>query len=107
VFGDDARPFERASVELTLEDTTYADAPAVPVALLVLRDVSHAGTPGAGLPFVLHRPPASPGRRQTLRVLVDLDGDGRPGAGDYRNAESVPVPPGPVTDLVVRVKRLA
>jgi hypothetical protein len=106
VFDDDARPFSGASVELTLEDTTYADAPAVPVARLVLPSVSYDGEPGGGVPFALTREPVAPGRRQTLRVLVDLDGDGRAGPGDYRNAESVAVPAGPVRGLQLRVRRI-
>lgn len=106
VFGDDARVFERATVELILEDTTYADAPAIPQARLVLRAVSYDGRPGGNIPFSLQREPVPPGRRQSLRVLVDLDRDGRQGRGDYCNTESVPVPPGPVRGLVVRVKRI-
>jgi len=106
VFGEDARPFQDASVEVVLEDTTYADAPAVAVARLVLRAVSYDGAPGGSIAFALPRPPAAPGRAHTLRILVDVDGDGRLGKGDYRNAESVPVPLDAAAALTVRVKRI-
>ncbi len=107
VFGEDSVPFEGASVEVTIEDTTYADAPAVRLARLVLRAVTHDGRAGGSIPFSLRRDASAPHRRQSLRVVVDVDGDGRLGVGDYRNAESVPVPPGPVTGLVVRMRRLS
>jgi uncharacterized lipoprotein YbaY len=106
LFGEDARPFQDASVEVVLEDTTYADEPAVPVARLVLRAVSYDGAPGGSIAFALPRPPAAPGRRHTLRILVDVDGDGRLGKNDYRNAESVSIPPDTTESLTVRVKRV-
>jgi hypothetical protein len=104
VFGEDARPFQDATVDIVLEDTTYADARADPVARVVLRGASHDGSTRA-IPFALPRPPAVPGRSYTLRVLVDVDGDGRLGPGDYRNAESVSILPD-TRSLDVRVKRV-
>ena len=105
MFGDDALPFRGASVELILEDTTFADAPAIPVARRVLSSVSYDGG-GGSIAFVLHRDPVEPGRHHSLMVLVDLDGDGKLGRGDYRNAESVPVPPGSARDLIVPLRRI-
>ena len=106
VFGDDATPFRNASIELIVEDTTYADGPAVPVARQVLPSVAYEGERGGSIPFVVHRDSPASGRRQTLRVLVDVDGDGKLGPGDYRNAHSVPIPPGSSTDIVVPVLRI-
>ena len=106
VFGGDTAPFQGVSVELVLEDTTYADSPAIPVARLVLSSVSYDGAVGGSIAFALRRDAVAPGRRQTLRILVDVDGDGRLGRGDYGNAESVPVLPGSTRDLVVRVRRV-
>jgi hypothetical protein len=106
VFADDARPFRAASIEVILEDTTYADAPAVRLARTVLRDVAYDGARQGGIAFELERPPAPPASQQCLRVWVDIDDDGRLGKGDYRNAERVAVPHGTTTGLVVRMKRI-
>ena len=105
VFGDDVLPFAGASIEVVLEDTTQADAPASPVRRVVLHPVAHDGVVGNAIGFSLRRGPVPPGHRQSLRVLVDLDGDGRLGPGDFRNAESVPIPPGSIRDVIVRVRR--
>jgi hypothetical protein len=106
LFPGESEPFEDARVEISLEDTTYADAPASPVGRCVLEHVTHRGGAGEGIGFVLSRPPPPPGRQQSLRVLVDVDGDGRLGRGDYHNAESVPVPAGAVNGLEVRLRRV-
>lgn len=106
VFGDDAAPVAGATIEIVLEDVTLADARAVPVARAILRGVTCDGAAGESVPFSLRRPQAAPERRQTLRVLVDVDGDGRLGRGDYRNAESVRVPAGSTRELVVRLVRV-
>lgn len=106
VFGEDAVPFQNGSVLVILEDTTYADVPAIAVSRLVLSSIDHDGTVGGGVAFVLYRDPVPSGRQHSLRVLIDVDGDGRMGRGDYRNAAHVPVPSGPITDLVVPVRRV-
>lgn len=80
-----------ADVHVWLEDTTYADAPAVVVAHVALRAISYAGEPG-GIAFrIADVPELSASRTYTLRVLVDLDGDGRPTRGDYVAVQAISV----------------
>ena len=104
LFQDDAVPFSRATVRVTVEDTTYADAPAEPIASWSSEDVSYPrDATGIRFDITLNQEP-SPRRRYTLRALIDVDGDGRLGSGDYTNVAAVPL-----TDerpLEIRVKRL-
>ena len=84
--------FEGADVHVWIEDTTYADAPAIRLFHKRISEVSYAGEP-EGISFTLdHEPDRPPGRTRTLAVLVDLDGDGRPGRGDYISYQAVSVP---------------
>lgn len=106
VFGADASPFVDASVEVVVEDTTSADAAAEPIARVVLPAISYDGARGEGVTFAVRRAPPAQGRSHTLRVLIDVDRDGRLGLGDYHNAESVPLPSGSLAGLSVRVRRV-
>ena len=91
-FVPDRPHFDAADVHVWIEDTTYADTHAVAVFHLRLARVSHAGEPG-GIPFTLNDNPQRPkGRTYSLAVLVDMDGDGEPGRGDYVSFEAVRVP---------------
>jgi hypothetical protein len=94
LFGDDACAAPHADVILRVEDTTYADAHARTLDTIVRAHVTIDG-PGAVVPFTCDLGPslsaAPPGRRLTLRVVVDLDGDGRLGAGDYVNTIAIPL----------------
>ena len=90
-----------------IEDTTYADAPAIRVVERSMTDVSYDGDPD-GIPFTLEwdaEPSRSPGRSCSVVAFVDLDGDGRPGRGDYVCYQAVPVPR-PGTVARVRVQRI-
>jgi hypothetical protein len=93
-FGPEAPCIDAADVYVYVEDTTYADAPAITVYRERLLGVSYAGDPG-GIVFTLdyqaHRPANA---THTLRVLVDLDRNGRPGRGDYVSYLAVHVPVG-------------
>ena len=96
---------DAADVYVDVEDTTYADAPAVTVFRERLTGVSYAGEP-EGLAFRLHYSSQRPaGATHTLRVLVDLDRDGRPGRGDYVSYQAVRVPEGGAV-AHVRVRRI-
>jgi uncharacterized lipoprotein YbaY len=69
-----------AWIVITLEDTTYADAPAE---RLAERTVPFTvGFGGHTVAFLLEGGAPASGRRYTLRAVVDLDGDGRVGPGD-------------------------
>ena len=77
-----------------VEDTSYADAPAVMLFSERLLGVSYAGEPG-GIVFQLDYHSDRPANAtHTLRVLVDLDRNGRPGRGDYVSYQAVQVPAG-------------
>ena len=83
---------EAANVHVWIEDTTYADAPAVEVFRRRMSGVSYAGD-AEGIPFTLDDTPDRPeGRTYTLSVFVDMDGDGKPGRGDYVSYQAVSVP---------------
>jgi hypothetical protein len=59
-----------------------------------------------GLAFTLdYEPGAVEGRSCSLGVLVDVDGDGVPGRGDYVSYQAVRVP-APGEPALVRVRRI-
>jgi len=108
MFGDDARPFADATVHIWIEDTTYADAPAIALAHWTRPHASRGDT-DPSIPFdatLNERPPSANTRRLTLRALVDLDGDGEPSVGDYVNVESIRIPAGDDVRLDVKVTRV-
>jgi hypothetical protein len=97
-----------ATVHVWIEDTTYADAPAIHVAEHRMTNVSYDGDPD-GIPFALEWPDErsrSPGHTYSVAAFVDIDRDGRPGRGDYVCYQAVPVPR-PDTVAHVRVQRIA
>jgi hypothetical protein len=109
MFGDDARPFADATVHIWVEDTTYADAPAIALARWTQPHVSRGAPPELSIAFDLtmaERPPSANARRLTLRALVDLDGDGEPSVGDYVNVESIRIPAGDDVRVDVNVTRV-
>ena len=105
-FGPEPPHLEGADVHIWIEDTTYVDAPAIRLFYKRISDVSYSGEP-EGISFTLdYEPDRPPGRTRTLAVQVDLDGDSRPGRGDYISYQAVSVPEeGHVAD--VRVQRIA
>jgi len=106
LFGDDASPFSGATAHVFVEDTTYVDAPSVTLGSWRREGVAYPAD-APGVPFeIAVEPDPLEGRRCTLRVLVDLDGDGSVGRGDYLNIESIPVGRGGEA-INVRVKRFA
>jgi uncharacterized lipoprotein YbaY len=87
---DDDEPSAGAIVYVRLEDVSRADAPATVVAEQVIRE-ARPGPQAGGLEFTLHGGPLDPQRRYSVRVHVDMDGDGAVGAGDYVSTTSHPV----------------
>jgi uncharacterized lipoprotein YbaY len=90
IFPREAGPLRDARVFVLLEEVSLADAPAV----IVGRQVQeHTALPGGGaaLPFEVHAPPPDPRASYSVRVHVDLDGDGEIGPGDYVSTAGYPV----------------
>jgi hypothetical protein len=62
----------------------------------------------APIAFAVSVPPPGPGDRYAVRVLIDLDGDGRVGRGDFVSTQSHPVlAPGAPDPVVVPVQRVS
>lgn len=80
-----------ATVYVRLLDTSRADASAVTVSTLTLREVALDLVAQEGIDFSLEVPAVNPRTRYTVSVLVDLDGDGQSSPGDYRSMEAYPV----------------
>ncbi len=92
-----------ATVHISLEDVSYADAPATVVAEADVLHVEHRpqrpdadrGSGGTVVPFALRPVPGAPvidpRRHYAVRVWVDRDGDGREGPGDLHSDQRHPV----------------
>jgi uncharacterized lipoprotein YbaY len=91
-----------ASVHISLDDVSYADAPATTVAETVIHHVRHQpaesdhGEPvGTVLAFTVRPPPGAPvidpRHHYAMRVWVDRDGDGKAGPGDLYSDLRYPV----------------
>ena len=89
VFGADSEPFTGADVYITVEDTTHLDTLASVVAQSKLVGVTSGG-PGSSVAFAVDVP-RLPGRRLSLRAVVDLDRNGKLSAGDYVNVVAIVV----------------
>jgi hypothetical protein len=77
------------SVFVVVEDTSFADAAATPVA----RGRFVAQPQARVVRFGLELPPLQARAAYTVRVHVDMDGDGRLGVGDLHGAAPLrPVP---------------
>ncbi|MCB7137465.1 hypothetical protein [Cellulosimicrobium marinum] len=83
---DDA-PGAVATVRVSVEDTTLQDAASVRLAEAVLPGVDVA--PGGRVPFAVDVDDAPVGA--TVRVHVDVSGDGDVAPGDLLTVQSVPV----------------
>jgi len=91
VLGGDVRAFSGATVYVRLEDVSRADAAATLIAEQVLRDVSHRARRADRLAFQLQGKPPDRKASCSVRVHVDVDGDGQISLGDYISMESYPV----------------
>jgi uncharacterized lipoprotein YbaY len=99
IIAESSPAFADASLHISLDDVSYADAPATTVAETVIRQPSQpdrrGGTGSTVLAFAL---PALPGtqvidsrRHYAVRVWLDRDGDGRAGPGDLYSDQRYPV----------------
>ena len=80
-----------STVYIRLQDTSRIDAPALTVSESIFQGVDMDELRGAGIDFRLEVDEVDPRSRYEVRVLVDLDGDGRLSAGDYTNTMAYPV----------------
>ncbi len=88
-----APPFQGARAIVRLRDTTYADAPARPLAEQVLEGIRHDRGAAEELPFTLRGPSPPPEARDArVSAHVDVDGDGRISPGDLVSEQSYPAP---------------
>jgi hypothetical protein len=91
VIFEGTRSFAGAIVYVRLEDVSRLDAPSAVIAEQVIRDVAHQAGSQQGLEFSLYGQIPDDQASYTVRVHVDVDGDGRVSRGDYLSMESVPV----------------
>lgn len=82
-------PARAAAVYIRVEDVSYSDAPAQKIAEEVLRDVriSSDGRLAFSLPIGELRPTGD----YSVRVHVDVDGDGQISPGDFISVQRHPV----------------
>ena len=84
------------------------DAPSITVDQVVLRIPQLPGPADTSISFELSAPEVDPRSDYTVSALVDLDGDGELGSGDYTTMQSYPVlnrgHPDHVELTVIRVK---
>jgi hypothetical protein len=80
-----------ATVYVRVLDTSRADASAVMVSTLTIRDIALDLMERDGIDFSLDIQAVDPRITYTVSVLVDLDGDGQSSPGDYRSMRAYPV----------------
>jgi uncharacterized lipoprotein YbaY len=107
VFEEGPPSFAKASVHIFLEDTTLADAPARVIVHHLIENVSADTVWKENMPFALDVTIPDTQARYTVRVLVDVDGDGKISHGDYASTADYPVlTRGYPDQVVVHVKRI-
>lgn len=106
VFDDDLPSFTNASLHIYLEDTTLADSSAKVVLHQVMENVADTMQNGR-IPFAIHGTILDPQAYYTVRVLIDMNGDGKISRGDYINSISYPVLTRGYPDrVVVKVRKV-
>jgi hypothetical protein len=96
-----AMAFKDADLIVSVEDVTMQDVRVRRLVERKFKNVSYDGRPGSRLRFTLDNLHPNPKDRYRLRVLVDLDRNGRISRGDYRSVKAVPVLTGNDPDPVV------
>jgi uncharacterized protein (DUF2141 family) len=91
VFDEDSPSFEKASVHIYLEDTTLADASAKVVLHHILENITADMVQNKRIPFALNGTIPDTQADYAVRVLVDVDGDGKISRNDYISTVSYPV----------------
>lgn len=101
----DVQSVVAAALIVEVRDVSMADAASTVLVSRRLRRVKLR--PGGRIPFTLDVPEAAPSASLSVRVHVDVDGDGRVSAGDLLSTRSYPVAPtGPVGALQIAVVRI-
>jgi hypothetical protein len=107
VFRDDAKPLSGASIRVTVEDVTYADARAPVIAEGRVGQVEGEGA-NRRVPFSIEVPDSSSVNQVLgIRALIDADHDGAFSKGDYTNVVSVRVRRDQVGLIEVPVEEIA
>lgn len=107
LFDEDARAFSGATVYVHLEDVSYADASSKVVAEQVMRDVSRRARSTEQLEFKIYGRLTDERASYSVRVHVDVDGDGEVSLHDYITMQSYPVlTQGHSRNLSVRVREV-
>ena len=107
VFDESAPSFKGATLYVSVQDTSLADADAVTIAEQVTKDLAYDARVRNNLHFVVGGVVPDERAHYTVRVLVDLDGDGQVGHGDFVNVESYPVLTwGHAREVSIRVERV-
>ena len=107
VFGDEAIAFSGATLYVTLEDVTYTDDDAITVGKVVITNVAYNPLSPDNLTFEVPFQLLNPRALYSVRVHIDLNGDGRISTGDYVNTQAYPVlTRGNSSAASVRVRRV-
>lgn len=91
-----------------LLDTSLADAPSIIIAEEVIEDIAGKAARGERIRFAIYGEIQNQRASYSVSVHIDVDRDGRVGAGDYINMQNYPVItfgyPNHIEVKVVRVK---
>jgi hypothetical protein len=90
-FEQDAPSFTGATMYVRLENTTVADLASEVVADYVERNVAFVSKTTKGLLFAIHGKAPDPRASYSVRVHIDIDGDGEVSRGDFISTQSYPV----------------
>jgi uncharacterized lipoprotein YbaY len=90
-FEDLTSPIDGATIHIRVEDVSRADAPAIRLVEQVISDVMLMGPGRVSVPFSMQVSLPDPNGQYSLRVHVDLRGNGLVEAGDYITTQSYPV----------------
>jgi uncharacterized lipoprotein YbaY len=90
-FAEKPPSFAGATIHVRLEDITDVDVAAKTVAEYVQRDVAFDPESGDDLLFAINGDPPDPRASYSVRVHIDLDGDGEVSSGDFISMQSYPV----------------
>lgn len=90
-FEEQAPPFTSATMHVYLEDISVADIASKVIADYVERDVAFDPKTTKGLSFAIAAKALDPRASYSLRVHIDIDGDGKVTQGDFISTQTYPV----------------
>jgi putative lipoprotein len=100
-------PAQSAQMFVRVEDVSRADAPARRLGEQVLPHLVREDFARGSVAFTVAVPDPPPNTTATVRVHLDMDGDGVISRGDYVSTEHIPVlATGAASDLRVRLRRV-